>query len=154
MARLWLTVVHPWGAEEAAPLAGSADDRALRRCEADYLRGLQDRLAEAFGIEPARRVLEGDRAPALLSSEVTMRRPRAAESASIDREHLTRILLEQMERAYGSEGIVGLSRMLGELLRRLDDRALRDYALALGLASELELEDETDRDRPHHGGPG
>ncbi|HEY7502916.1 MAG TPA: hypothetical protein VH700_02365 [Gemmatimonadales bacterium] len=79
-----------------------------------------------------------------------MRRSRADQSAGMDREHLTRILLEQMERAYGTEGSAGLSRMLGELLRRLDDRALRDYALALGLTSELELEDEPDRDR---GGP-
>jgi hypothetical protein len=31
--------------------------------------------------------------------------------------------------------------MLGELLRRLDDRALRDYAIELGLTSELELEE-------------
>jgi nucleotide-binding universal stress UspA family protein len=64
-ARLWLAVVHPWGAEEAAPLAGSADDRLLWRRELDYLRELQDRLADTFGIEAARRVLEGDRAPAL-----------------------------------------------------------------------------------------
>jgi hypothetical protein len=81
-----------------------------------------------------------------------MRRPRAAESASIDREHLTRLLLEQMERAYGSEGTASLSRLLGELLRRLDDRALRDYALTLGLTSELELEGESDRTKTHRGG--
>jgi nucleotide-binding universal stress UspA family protein len=64
-ASLWLVLVHPWGEEEAAPLAGSADDRALRRREAEYLRELQDRLADTFGIEAARRVLEGDREPAL-----------------------------------------------------------------------------------------
>jgi nucleotide-binding universal stress UspA family protein len=64
-ASLWLAVVHPWGAEEAAPLAGSADDRMLRNREAEYLRELQDRLADTFGIEAGRRVLEGDRAPAL-----------------------------------------------------------------------------------------
>jgi len=83
---------------------------------------------------------------------VTMRRSKSAESASIDREHLTRVLLEQMERAYGAEGTAGLSRMLGELLRRLDDRALRDYALTLGLTSELELEGESDRDGTLRGG--
>jgi nucleotide-binding universal stress UspA family protein len=64
-AQLWLAVVHPWGAEEAAPLAGSADDLLLRGREADYLRELQDRLAGAYGIEAGRRVLEGDRVPAL-----------------------------------------------------------------------------------------
>jgi nucleotide-binding universal stress UspA family protein len=64
-ARLWLAVVHPWGAEEAAPLPGSAGDRLLRRRELEYLRELQDRLFDTFGIEAARRVLEGDRAPAL-----------------------------------------------------------------------------------------
>jgi nucleotide-binding universal stress UspA family protein len=66
-ARLWLAVVHPWGVEEAAPLAGSADDRELRHWEADYLRELQDRLADAYGIEAGRRVLDGDRAPALVA---------------------------------------------------------------------------------------
>jgi hypothetical protein len=80
-----------------------------------------------------------------------MRRSKSAESAGIDREHLTRVLLEQMERAYGAEGTAGLSRMLGELLRRLDDRALRDYALNLGMTSEQELEEEADG--PPRGGP-
>ena len=74
-----------------------------------------------------------------------MRRTEAAESAGIDREHLTLVLLEQMERAYGTEGTAGPSRMLGELLRRLDDRALRDYAVALGFTSDLELEDAGER---------
>jgi hypothetical protein len=77
-----------------------------------------------------------------------MRRSKATESAGMDREHLTRVLLEQMERAYGTEGTPGLSRMLGELLRRIDDRALRDYALARGLASELDLENDSDRAGP------
>jgi hypothetical protein len=81
-----------------------------------------------------------------------MRRSKAAESAGMDREHLTRVLLEQMERAYGTEGAAGLSRLLGDLLRRLDDRTLRDYALAIGLTSELELEDESEHGRPRSGG--
>lgn len=81
-----------------------------------------------------------------------MRRSRAAESTAIDREHLTRVLLEQMERAYGTEGTAGLSRLLGELLRRLDDRALSDYALAIGLTSELELEHELEPGEPRSGG--
>ena len=71
-----------------------------------------------------------------------MRPTKAAESAAIGREHLTRLLLEQMERTYGTEGQPGMTRMITELLRRLDDSALRDYAYSLGLTSELELEPE------------
>jgi hypothetical protein len=82
-----------------------------------------------------------------------MQRSRAAESGAVDREHLTRLLLEQMERAYDTEGTGGLSRVLGELLRRLDDRALRDYAMALGFTSELELEAESERDASRSGPP-
>jgi hypothetical protein len=74
--------------------------------------------------------------------ELTMRAPKAAESAAIAREHLTRLLLEQMERTYGTEGQPGMTRMVTGLLRRLDDSALRDYAYSLGLTSELELEPE------------
>jgi hypothetical protein len=71
-----------------------------------------------------------------------MRTTKATESAGIDREHLTRLLLEQMERTYGTEGQPGITRMITELLRRLGDSALRDYAYSLGLTSELELEPE------------
>jgi hypothetical protein len=69
-----------------------------------------------------------------------MRPTKTAESAAIGREHLTRLLLEQMERTYGTEGQPGLTRMVTELLRRLNDSALREYAYSLGLTSELELE--------------
>jgi hypothetical protein len=69
-----------------------------------------------------------------------MRPSKASESAAIGREHLTRLLLEQMERTYGTEGQPGLTRMVTELLRRLNDSALREYAYSLGLTSELELE--------------
>jgi len=71
-----------------------------------------------------------------------MRPTKAAESAAIGREHLTRLLLEQMERTYGTEGQPGMTRMVTELLSRLDDSALREYAYSLGLTSELELEPE------------
>ena len=71
-----------------------------------------------------------------------MRPTKAAESAAIGREHLTRLLLEQMERTYGTEGQPGMTRMIAELLSRLDDPALREYAYSLGLTSELELEPE------------
>lgn len=79
-----------------------------------------------------------------------MRPSKAAESAAIGREHLTRLLLEQMERTYGTEGQPGMTRMIAELLSRLDDSALREYAYSLGLTSELELEPEgaSDRARP------
>ena len=71
-----------------------------------------------------------------------MRPTKAAESAAIDREHLTRLLLEQMERTYGTEGQPGMTRMIAELLSRLDASALREYAYSLGLTSEPELEPE------------
>jgi nucleotide-binding universal stress UspA family protein len=64
-ARLSLAVVHPSGPMEDAPVSGSARDRELRRREVAYLERLRDRLLDAFGIEAACRVLEGDPAPAL-----------------------------------------------------------------------------------------
>ncbi len=70
-----------------------------------------------------------------------MRSTKATEGSAVAREHLTRLLLEQMELAYGTEGRPGMTRMVTELLRRLDDSALRDYAYSLGLSSERELED-------------
>jgi hypothetical protein len=77
-----------------------------------------------------------------------MRPTKAAEGSAIDREHLTRLLLEQMERTYDTEGRAGVTRAVAELLTRLGDSALRDHAYALGLTSELELEAGDDRPEP------
>jgi hypothetical protein len=62
------------------------------------------------------------------------------------------VLLEQMERTYGTEGQPGMTRMITELLRRLGDSALRDYACSLGLTSELELEPENGPAQPPNTG--
>jgi hypothetical protein len=79
-----------------------------------------------------------------------MRPTKGSESVGIDRTHLIRVLLEQMERTYGTEGQPGATRMITELLDRLDDSSLREYAYSLGLTSELELEseDSSGRTRP------
>jgi hypothetical protein len=79
-----------------------------------------------------------------------MRPTKAVESAGIDRQHLTRLLVEQMERAYGIEGQPAMTRMIAQLLRRLDDTALREYAYSQGLTSEHDIEpqDETGRAPP------
>jgi len=74
-----------------------------------------------------------------------MRPTKSAEASAIDREHLTRLLLEQMEQTYDTEGRAGVTRAVAELLARLGDTALRDHAYALGLTSELELETVDDR---------
>jgi hypothetical protein len=79
-----------------------------------------------------------------------MRPTKATESARIAREHLIQVLLEQILRTYGMNGGLGMLRVVADLLRRLDDTALRDYAYSQGLTSEQELEpeDETGRERP------
>jgi hypothetical protein len=78
-----------------------------------------------------------------------MRPTKATESARIGRQHLTRLLLEQIERTYGTEGQPGMFRIVTDLLDLLDDAALRSYAYSRGLTSEHELEpaDETGRAR-------
>lgn len=75
-----------------------------------------------------------------------MHRSRADEAASIDRQHLTRLLLEQIERTYDNEGRAGVIGLVEEILGRLDDRGLREYAMARGLTSENDLEPEIERD--------
>ena len=65
-AALALAVVHPWGPMEDAPIIGSARDRAMHHEEVEYLDRMRGRLAAAFGIDVAWRVLEGDSAPALI----------------------------------------------------------------------------------------
>ena len=76
-----------------------------------------------------------------------MRRTKAEEAATIDRQHLTRVLLEQMERTYDTEGRGGIVRIMEELLGRLDGKALREYAYTRGLTTEHDLEPEDENTR-------
>jgi hypothetical protein len=79
---------------------------------------------------------------------LTMRRTKPAEAAIIGREHLVRVLLEHLERTYSTEGMPGAARMMEQLLLRLDETALREYAYQHGLTTEHDVEPETEeRDR-------
>ena len=78
-----------------------------------------------------------------------MRNPKTVEAALIEREHLTRVLLEQMERTFGAEGSAGALALMEELLLRLDETSLREYAYLRGITSEADLEpDAVESARP------
>lgn len=65
------------------------------------------------------------------------------ETGAAARQHLLRLLLEQLERTFATEGYPAAVRMITELLERLDDDALRGYAYQHGIRTEDELESET-----------
>lgn len=68
------------------------------------------------------------------------------EASGVLREHLVRVLSEQIERTFSTEGQEAGLRLVAEMFRRLDDRALRELAYQHGLTTEFDLEpDETDR---------
>ena len=73
-----------------------------------------------------------------------MRVTKSAEAAVIEREHLVRILLEHLERTFTTEGAAGVAGILEQLLLRLDEGALREYAYQLGLTTEYDLEPEAE----------
>jgi hypothetical protein len=64
------------------------------------------------------------------------------EARAAARQHLLRRLLEQLERTFSTEGHEGALRVVTDLLERLDDEALRDYAYSHGVRSEDEFEAE------------
>lgn len=64
-ASLSLVVVHPWGATEDAPFAGTGADRELRAVEREYLRDVRTRVAATFRVPTDATLLEGDPVPAL-----------------------------------------------------------------------------------------
>ena len=73
-----------------------------------------------------------------------MRETKATEGQEIMREHLLRILLEQVERTFSTEGqAVGL-RLVASLFERMDDAALRELAYRFGLTTEADLEPEAE----------
>lgn len=58
------------------------------------------------------------------------------------RQHLQRLLLEQFERTFTTEGHGEALHHISDLLTRLDDEALRSYAYRRGIRSEDEFERE------------
>jgi hypothetical protein len=68
--------------------------------------------------------------------------PDAGEARTAPRQHLLRLLLEQFERTFSTEGHASALAVVTDLLERLDDGALRSYAYEHGIRSEDELEDE------------
>ena len=64
-ALLSLAVVHPWGAREDAPFAGTEADRELRETEDRYLGELSRRVGSTFNIPVEAALLEGEPVPAL-----------------------------------------------------------------------------------------
>jgi hypothetical protein len=71
-----------------------------------------------------------------------MRPSKQAEAALARREHLVRVLSELVERTFTAEGPDSGQRLLAELLRRLDDTALRELAYQQGLTTEFDREPE------------
>jgi hypothetical protein len=76
-----------------------------------------------------------------------MKPTKPAEARIVADEHLVRLLLEQMERTFNTEGQEAALRWVGDLLRRLDDASLREYAYLHGLVAESDLEPESESDR-------
>jgi nucleotide-binding universal stress UspA family protein len=64
-ASLALVVVHPWGATEDAPFAGTAADLELRAEEDRYLGEVRKRVAQTFAVPVEAALLEGEAVPAL-----------------------------------------------------------------------------------------
>jgi hypothetical protein len=76
-----------------------------------------------------------------------MKPTKPAESAVVAKEHLVRLLLEQLDRTFSTDGQEAGLRSVGDLLRRLDATELREYAYRHGLITEYDLEPEQEPDR-------
>jgi len=65
--------------------------------------------------------------------------PKAQEADLVSRQHLVRLLLEQVERTFSTEGSQQALLELGNLLRRLDESTLRALVQRQGAADEDEM---------------
>lgn len=65
--------------------------------------------------------------------------PKALEADLVSREHLVRLLIEQVERTFSTEGSNKALHELGNLLRRLDESTLRALVQWQGAADEDEM---------------
>jgi hypothetical protein len=71
-----------------------------------------------------------------------MRHETIPSGRAASRQHLQRLLVEQFERTFTTEGHEQALRAINDLLTRLDDEALRAYAYGRGIRSEDEFERE------------
>jgi hypothetical protein len=76
-----------------------------------------------------------------------MKPTKPTQAAVIDKEHLVRLVLEQLDRTFSTEGQERGLRSVGDLLRRLDATRLREYAYMHGLITESDVEPEPDLTR-------
>jgi hypothetical protein len=77
---------------------------------------------------------------------------KASEAEAISREHLVRLLVEQIERTYAADGPDRALQHITEMLRGLDESALRGLVYNQGLQSEDELTEPGPDIGPRHGG--
>ena len=72
--------------------------------------------------------------------------PKAVEADLVSREHLVRLLIEQIERTFSTEGSRKALHELSNLLRRLDESTLRALLQWQGAADEDEMTEPGDDD--------
>jgi hypothetical protein len=70
--------------------------------------------------------------------------PKAAQASQVMHEHLVRILSEEVERTFSTEGQEAGARLVARLFRHLDEAALRELAYRFGITTESDLEPEAD----------
>ena len=83
-----------------------------------------------------------------------MRHPisKATEAELVSREHLVRLLVEQIERTYAADGPDRALQHITDILRGLDESALRGLVYSQGLQGEDELTELEPDTGPQHGG--
>jgi hypothetical protein len=64
---------------------------------------------------------------------------KASEADIVSREHLVRVLLEQIERTFATDGRHKALEQIAVMLRRLDEPSLRALVYEQGLVEESEL---------------
>jgi hypothetical protein len=76
---------------------------------------------------------------------MTHHKSKASEADIISREHLVRVLLEQIERTFATDGMDRGLQHIRAMLRRLDEAALRVLVYEQGLQDESELTEAEER---------
>lgn len=79
---------------------------------------------------------------------------KATEAELVSREHLVRLLVEQIERTYAADGPDKALQHITDLLRGLDVGALRGLVYSQGLQGEDELTEPEPDTGPRHSGSG